>query len=90
MFIFKPLMDKNEPIPFCEGAGEQHLIETVSYQRSPFLRGGLSGMCYRKTQSYDNLSKEKEKHRLKNSVKLPRDRIIPSSAIKFNSLVSCV
>lgn len=34
--------------------------------------------------------KKKKLHRLKNSVKLPQNRIIPSSAIKFNRLVSCV
>lgn len=39
---------------------------------------------------FNKNKKKKEKHRLKNSVKLPQHRIIPSSAINSNSLVSCV
>lgn len=90
MFILKPLIDKNESIPLCEGAGEQHSIESVLSEESIFKRRPVWHVPRKNSILQQFIKRNGKKDRLKNSVKLPRDRIIPSSAIKFNSLVSCV
>lgn len=88
--------------PFCERSKWSSVrVKRVSFSclRSPFVRGDLSGMSHvpqKKVNltTFYHLKKKKRNKKTtqirKNSVNLPQNRIITSSAIKFNSLVSCV